>query len=365
MPMPDGQPPMVVNTGQVTEAARPVFERVGELAAQALDNADLTLEQVSGVHLIGAAAVTPGAGEMIAAKLGAVPRPVEPAHTAAVLGAADATEVTGAAEPQPLPPLRRLITLAYPGVMSLALFAAYILFSDDYRLGINNAVVPLANWGAPTVAATLALICLLQAAALFAALLDQNTPTPAGQPANSRISGGITIALLGGLATAAMYAITAGLYFNQPIGRLVQGVLLSVLPIAVLAAVVAVLAWRRTVTPAGGWDSFLAFPASSMIIAVAGIVTVNLWYTVAWPWYLAGWKDGIGLAGGLLIGVAVACTLVRHPGARLALTVPIGFFTVIISRTGPASLSVIWALAVACWWGVRAWTLLRTPTVRR
>jgi hypothetical protein len=118
---------------------------------------------------------------------------------------------------------------------------------------------------------------------------------------------------LGGLATAAMYAITAGLYFNQPVARLLQAVLLSVLPIAVLAAVVAVLAWRRGVTPAGGWDSFLAFPASSMIIAVAGIVSVNLWYTVGWPWWFVGWADGIGLAGGLLIGVAVACALVRHP----------------------------------------------------
>jgi hypothetical protein len=133
----------------------------------------------------------------------------------------------------------------------------------------------------------------------------------------------------------------------------------------VLAAAVAVLAWRRGVTPTGGWDGFLTFPASSMIIAVAGIVAVNLWYTVAWPWWFAGWANGIGLAGGLLIGVAAACTLVRHPGARLALTVPIGFFTVIISRTGPAPLAVIWAIAVACWWGVRAWALLRIPPIGR
>ncbi|MET8147891.1 Hsp70 family protein [Actinoplanes sp. NPDC049668] len=367
MPMPDGQPPMVVNTNQVAEVARSVFERAGELAAQALDNADLTLEQVSGVHLIGAAAATPGAGDLIAAKLGATPVQVEPAHTAAVLGAADAdtTETTAAEEPLPLPPVRRLITLALPGVVSLALFASYIFFSDDYRLDYDNTTAPLANWALPAIAATLAMICLLQAAALFAALLDHNTHTTSADQPTGRISGGITIALLGGLATATMYAITAGLYFNQPIPRLAQGILLTVLPIAVLAAVVAVLAWRRDVTPTGGWDGFLTFPASPMIIAVAGIVAVNLWYTVAWPWWFAGWANGIGLAGGLLIGVAAACTLVRHPGARLALIVPIGFFTVIISRTGPAPLAVIWALAVACWWGVHAWTLLRIPPIRR
>jgi hypothetical protein len=366
MPMP-GRPPMVINTTQVAEVSRPVFERAGELAAQALHNADLTLDRVTGVHLIGAATVTPGAGDMIAAKLGTVPVPVEPVHAAAVLGAADAdtTEAIAVEEPLPLPPVRRLITLALPGVASLALFASYIFFSGDYRLGYNNTIVPMANWGIPAVAATLAMICLLQAAALFAALLDHNTPTTSvGQP-TGRISGGITIALLGGLATATMYAITAGLYFNQAIPRLAQGIVLTVLPIAVLAAAVAVLAWRRGVTPVGGWDGFLTFPASPMIIAVAGIVAVNLWYTVAWPWWFAGWANGIGLAGGLLIGVAAACTLVRHPGARLALTVPIGFFTVIISRTGPAPLAVIWALAVACWWGVHAWALLRTPPVRR
>ena len=370
MPMPDGQPLTVVNTGQVAEVARPVFERAGELAAQALHNADLTVEQVSAVHLIGAAALTPGAGEMIAAKLGASPQQVERPEATAVLGAADADsaadadEVSGAVGPAQLPPLRRLVTLALPGAASLALFAAYIVFSDGYRLGVDNVIVPLANWGVPTVAAVLALICLLQAAALFAALLDHDSPA-ADQPASVRISAGITIAVLGGLATAAMYAITAGLYFNQPVVRLVQGVLLSVLPIAVLAAAVAVLAWRRGVAPTGGWDGFLTFPAASMVLAVVGISAVNLWYTVAWPGQFAGWADGIGLAGGLLIGVAVACTLVRHPGARLVLTVPIGFFTVIISRTGPAALAVIWALAVACWWGVRAWTLLRTPPVRR
>ena len=87
MPMPDGQRPMVVNTTQVTEAARPVFERVAELAAQALENADLTLEQLSGVHLIGAAAVTPSATKMIAAKLGAVVQPADRPQLAAVRGA--------------------------------------------------------------------------------------------------------------------------------------------------------------------------------------------------------------------------------------------------------------------------------------
>jgi len=61
VPMPGGQPPMVVGAGLVADAARPVFEHVGEMAAQALSNADLTTDQVGGVYLIGAAAATPAA----------------------------------------------------------------------------------------------------------------------------------------------------------------------------------------------------------------------------------------------------------------------------------------------------------------
>jgi hypothetical protein len=60
---------------------------------------------------------------------------------------ADTTGI-GTEEPLPLPPVRGLITLALPGVASLALFASYILLSDGYRLGINT-VVPLVDWGIP------------------------------------------------------------------------------------------------------------------------------------------------------------------------------------------------------------------------
>jgi hypothetical protein len=366
MPMPDGQPPMVVNSTVVAEAARPVFDRVGELAAQALGNADLTLEQLSGVHLIGALAVTPGASEMIAVKLGAAVQPANLPALAAVLGAADADTSTGpadVADPLRLPPLRRLITLALPGLASLALYAHFVL-SADFNNGTpaqpRYGYYVLADWGELAVAAVLATITFLQAAALFAALLDQHTPA-GRQPTGSRISGGIGLAVAAGLATAALYAVTAAVFFNQPIADLLRWALLPILPTAAAAAAVAALAWRRGTTPARGWDGFLTFPASSMTTATAGILTVSLWWHGPLPWWLNGWTTSIGLAGGLLVGVAVACTLVRHPAARLALTLPIGFFTTIISRTGPDILAINWAVAVACWWTWHAWALIRTP----
>jgi Hsp70 protein len=377
MPMTDGRPPMIVNTTLAAEAARPVFERVAELAAQALGNADLTVEQISGVHLIGAAAVTPGAADMITAKLGTTVRPVDLPHLAAVLGAADADTTTGPparADPLRLPPLRRLVTLTLPGMASLGLYAHFVLsakFNNGRPDQPRNGYYVLANWGELTVATVLATITFLQAAALFAALLDQRPTTTTtttatiGRPsAPSRISGGIGLAIAAALATAALYAVTAAVFFNQPVTRLQEWALLPILPITAAAGAVAVLAWRRGSIPAGGWDGFLAFPVTSMITATAGILAVGLWFNGGLPWWLNGWTATIGITGGALIGAAVACTLVRHPGARVALAVPIGFFTAIISRTGPDILAVIWAIAVACWWAWHAWALIRTRPSR-
>lgn len=370
MPMPDGRPSMIVNTTLVAEAARPVFERVAELATQALGNADLTVDNISGVHLIGATAVTPDAASMIAAKLGTTVQPAVLPHLAAALGAADADTVTGPTgdDPLRLPPARRSITLALPGLASLGLYAHFVL-SAEFNNGRpdrpRNGYYVLANWGELTVATVLATITFLQAAALFAALLDQR-PATAGRPGTpSRISGGIALAIGAALATAALYAVTAAVFFNQPITKLQGWALLPILPTTTAAAAIAVLAWQRRSTPAGGWDGFLAFPVTSMITATAGILAVGLWFNGGLPWWLNGWTATIGVTGGLLIGTAVACTLVRHPVARIALAVPIGFFAAIISRTGPDILAVIWAIAVTGWWGWHVWALICTPPGRR
>ena len=238
MALPDGRPPMVINTAQVTETARPVFERAGELAAQALDNADLTVEQTSAVCLIGAAALTPGAAQMIAAKLGVTAQLVDRPHLAAVLGAADADTLGPAdddGERLRLPPLRRLVTLALPGAASLALYAHFVLAADfnngtPARPGVGYYV--LASWGELAVAALLAMICCLQAASLFAVLLDRHRVLTPAPPAPSRVTAGVGLAVAAGLATAGLYAVTAAVFFNQPISFLARWALLPILPTA-------------------------------------------------------------------------------------------------------------------------------------
>jgi Ethanolamine utilization protein EutJ (predicted chaperonin) len=368
MPMP-GSPPIVANATILRQAAQPVLERAGQLAAETVANADLRLEEIDAVYLIGASASVPGAAEMVAAKLGVTPQMPARPELVSVLGAANADPgaLTAADSGAPLrvPPPRRVVALALPGLASLLLYGHFVFTADFYNgtpASRREAYYVLAVWGELTVAAVLGAITCLQAASLLAVLLDQQAKPPASRPhPESRITSGVALAAGASAAIACLYAITAAVYFAYPTGMLLRWALLPILPTLVCALVVAGLTWNRRATPPGGWDSFLAFPVSSIITMVVGIVAVALWWHAGLPWWANGWNEVVGYAGGLLIGVGITCALVRHLAARIVLAVLLGFFTLIISRSGPNILAVIYALAVAAWWGQRTWTLARTP----
>jgi hypothetical protein len=99
-----------------------------------------------------------------------------------------------------------------------------------------------------------------------------------------------------------------------------------------------------------------------MIAAGLGITALTLSWHIGLPWWLNGWGGAVRYAGGLLIGIAVAYALVSHPAARLALSLPLGFYIMIISQTGPGIPAVLYAVAVATWWAHRTWRLARTRT---
>lgn len=360
-----GGPPVVLSAAHVAEAAEPVFRRVAELARQALDNADLDGRQPIGAYLVGGVAVTPDAADRIAAGLGLPVTVVQPPRLAALLAALDADPATGGpvGPALRLPPWRRLAGLVLPGLLSLALYAHFVL-SAEYNNGTPQypgvGYYVLASGGELATAAVLAAIALLQAAVLLSPLLHHRRH-PGRQPDDDGTAGGIALAVAAALATASMYAITAAVFFNEPVTHRMRWALLPVLPTAAAAVVVAALARRRPTAPPGGWDALLTSPAAAAtVIGAVGVGAVALWWRGDLPWWLDGWATSLRLAGGLL-GIAVACTLVRHPGARAALSVPIGFFTTIVSRTGPDALAIIWALAFACRWTWNAWALTRLP----
>ncbi|MGK5680200.1 Hsp70 family protein [Actinoplanes sp. URMC 104] len=360
VPLLPGEPAVVVTAALLQQVSQPIADRAAALAATAVANADLTLDQIGAVHLIGAAAATPGAGTMIAAKLS---RPVQvgpcPGIAAAVSAGAPPAPAGPDHELVALPPLRRLLGMALPGLAALVLYAHFLL-SADFNNGTPQRSRPgyyvLASWGELTTACVLISVTALQAAGLLAALLAQRNPEtdPTGA-APSRIAGGLLASAGLSAALAGLFAVTAAEFFALPVSALMRWALLPLLPLLGVAVVLAAVSHKTSHPPAGGWDRLLTFPASSVITATAGIVAVALWWQGSLPAALNGWGGTIGTAGGLLTGIAIACTLVRNPAGRTILAVFTALFTLVLSRSGPETIAVIYALSVAALYGMRTW----------
>ncbi|KUL31435.1 hypothetical protein [Actinoplanes awajinensis] len=256
--------------------------------------------------------------------------------------------------------------------MSLLLYAHFLQSADIFGAtplgGYRGDLYQLtAAWSELTMAVILAQVCLLQMAAVFAALLDQNGNVPGSTGSVSRITAGIGIAVVAGPAIALLMAFTAHAYFTAPSSLFAPWTLRwsiwPVLPVAISAALVAVAAWRRRFTPTDGWDAFLAFPASSLTTTTLGIVTLAVVSVYRLPYWLAPWHTGLVYAGGLLIAVGIACALVRNLIIRVAVALPLAISLMILAQGpyGRRMLGAFYAAAVAVWWLKRLWALLATP----
>ena len=124
------------------------------------------------------------------------------------------------------------------------------------------------------------------------------------------------------------------------------------------------IAWlaRRPLRTPRGWDALLVFPISSVAFTTVGMVLLSAWWTGPVPAVLSGWIDVLGRAGGMLIGVGIACALVRHLGLRVVLALFLAVFGLIVGR-GTGILAVTYAVAVTVWAAYRLWVLAR-PTHR-
>jgi hypothetical protein len=356
----------------VRQAAEPVVKQAADLAAHAVTAAELTPAQLTGVYLIGGAAATPAAARVVGEVLGVQAQPVTQPEFAAVLGAADAgaaatTPAASGARPV-VPPLRRLYGILVPGVSSLLLYG-HMLATAEFRNGSPSSgfrdpyYYVIATWGELATAALFALIACLAAGCLFGTALHQmRPPQPGRSPAGAGqgISDGIWLAVAAGMAVAALYAIAAALYFAVPLSGPLRWALLPILPTAVVAAG---LGWliRGRQHPPQGWDAVLAFPISSILCAAAGTLILATW----WSQLLVD-ADIVGRAGGVLIGVAMALALVRHPGLRAGLAVFLGFFGFLaVGSRATGILAVIYAITATLWWAQRLWIVTRTSRAGR
>lgn len=380
VPMPAPAPFVVLHSQLLDELAAPVLQRAADLAAQAVAAAELTVDQLAGSYLIGGTAVMPSAARQIGTRLGTTLQVVAKPSFAAVLGAADAdarpaatNPTTGTVPAVPLPPvprLRRLSGIVLPGVMSLALYA-HMVGTATFNNGTPSDPTPyyyvLANWGELAVASMFALIGCLAAGSWFGDVLtsaqyrDGTRRLPTLDGPGGHVAGGIAIAVTAGLSIAALYGVTAAVFFALPLSRLLRWSLLPILPTAVIAAII-IWAARRRLPPPRGWDAYLAFPASSIICTTAGLVLVATWWHGPIPPVMSGWWDTIGRFGGMLMGIGIACTVVRTLSLRIPLGLVMAGFGFLLIARGPSILSITYAVAVALWWAYRLWLLLRlTP----
>jgi len=374
VPMPPPHPAVVLTTAGLADLAGPVLRSAAAATRQAVDAAEIPADQLTGVYLVGGGAHLPQAARLLGDELhlstGVGPTVVPDSQRAAALGAVHATTATGADQvpappPEPVPPIRRAAGILIPGIASLTLVAhAYLSARYEPGAGGNPQYAYVqANWGELAMAAVFALIASLVAATLIAATLPAVAPAsrqPDLTAHGAQIGTGLLAAAALGLAVAGLYAVTGAIYFGLPNGPFLRWALLPPLPIAAIAAATALLIIRLGGSPAGSWDSWLAFPPTSVLCAAAGMFLIE--FSIHAPMYPthALLNTVIGHGGGLLLGVGAALALARSTTLRIIIAAPLAMFTALIAGY-PATgvLGIIYTTAATIWWSLRVLHLLR------
>lgn len=359
VPLPPPDPAVVINAAQVEQVAEPVLRRAADLAAAAVQAAELTTADLAAVYAVGGTATMPATQRILQERLAVAVQTVAMPGAAAVLGAADAAGTTAAAgdvAPPPAPTLRGLLALLVPGVLSLTLFTHFV-FSAEFS---GSRVLHLrpwwvwANYGELAIAGLLALIVCLGFGPLAGTILARDQRLRGRFDGAGQLSAGMFTAVAVTAAICAVYAVLASLYFVLPFGLQLRWALLPILPAALLALAVTVLVRRR---PAVLAESFPMLP-----VLLIGGGDLLFAYTISsrhLPWlhvlYLVGERAGVAL-----VGVGIAILLLRIVLLRAIAAVILGGLGFFIADYRMSNvLGVAVALAVAGWWAQRLWSMLR------
>ncbi|MEU5726750.1 Hsp70 family protein [Micromonospora sp. NPDC047738] len=368
VPLPQGSA-MVLNTGLLEQAAHPVLHRVAQLVTETIAAAEINATDLAGVYCVGGVARMRLLEKALIETASVTPTLVPDPATAAVRGAADAgaADATAVGPPVevPVPPVRRAVAIAVPGLASLALIWQYFLTAEYHNgsrtlRGLYYWVV--LNWGELAMAAVFALLACLAAGTVLGSLIAARSPTTEIRSEGGKVSVGILAAVSLGVAIAGLYAVVASQYFRLPFGGFLRWALWPIAPIAVMAVAMAVVAARQWRVPQGGWSALLTVPAGSVITAAVGMLLIQYSLTAARRPHLVLWIDIAGRVGGLLLGVGVVMALVTPLVFRLILGAPLAVIAAaIVSWRASGVLAVFYAIAVAVWWAARLWTRVVRP----
>ncbi|GIM87088.1 Hsp70 family protein [Salinispora arenicola] len=354
-----GQRPVIASRGMLDDAVRPVVRRVADLTQQAIAAAELGAGDLAGVYCVGGSARLPGLGEVIAERTGVTPTVVAEPQFVAAFGAAEAGSASpgaGVVVDVPVPPVRRAVGIAVPGLASLALIWQCIVTAERHNVLSVHYWVDV-NWGALALAAVFALLGCLAAGTVLGSLIAARSRTQDIRTEGGKVSVGILAAVCLGAAIAGLYAVVTSQYLALPVGGFLRWALWPIVPIVVLAMVMAVVAARQWRTPRGGWSALLAAPTGSIIAAAAGMGLIQYSLTAArWP-NVVVWVDLAGRVGGLLLGAGIVMALVTPLMFRIILAAPVAVISAaIVGAPSTGILAVCYAVAVAVWWAARVWT---------
>jgi hypothetical protein len=351
--------------------ARPVWERAAQLAADAVTAADLTPGQLADVVCVGGTAASATAVAAVAAALGREPVVPDDPGTAIVRGAADAAAVTGG-QAAPVndwatakPYVRKAAGMFGAGALSLTVlcvaFAGIDLrepWWEPFRGSLFPGSFTYFNWGLVAVAAALAVVASLGGGVVLAGFLAEEKGRQLDGPS---LGSGVLAATVFGVIIAALYGVTASFYIGQRgVSSGLRWALLPQLPTVAVVVLLAVIATRGGRMPTQGWQQLLRFPAASTVLVTAGLAMTEFSAPRA-TGMLAVLLSLMGIVGGLLVGVAVACAVVHRFLFRAIAAIPFGLFCAILPPGTGGVLGVMYTLAIAVWLGSRTWDLYRSP----
>ncbi|WBB91516.1 Hsp70 family protein [Verrucosispora sp. WMMC514] len=369
VPVPSG-PAVVLNHTAVEQAARPVLVRAAGVVREAVDAAEVDAATVAGLWCVGGTAQMPLVADVMAAETGLRPMLVPDPLLAAARGAADAgglaTDQSTPVVGEPLPTLWRAVAVAVPGFASLAL-VSHALLTAEWNSGLLRPWAFM-NWGEVAMASVFAVIACLAAGTVLGSSLATRTDSGVPLSPAAQVATGILTSAWLGVAVVGMYAVVGSQYIGTELGAFLRWTLVPVVPILLVAMVLALIAFRQWRTPRGGWSEFLAFPVSSTLTATVGMILVQ-WSLPAT--YSPGMEVWLGLGsrlGGLLIGFGVITALVSGWWLRLVMGVPFAILTAtLVGRYNTGTVAGLYVVAVTVWWLARLWTriLYTAPTQAR
>ncbi|WBB93427.1 Hsp70 family protein [Verrucosispora sp. WMMC514] len=365
VPVPS-RPAVVLNHTAVEQAARPALVRAAGVVRDAVDAAEVDPATIAALWCVGGTAQMPLVADVLAAETGLRPLLVPDPVVAAARGAADAGGLTteqATSVGEPVPSVWRAVAIGVPGFASLAL-VSHALFTPTWHGGLMREWAFM-NWGEVAMASVFAVIACLAAGTVLGSTLAARTDSGVPLSAGAQVATGILTSAWLGVAVVGMYAVVGSQYIGTELGAFLRWTLVPVVPMLVVAMVLALIAFRQWRTPKGGWSDFLAFPVTSVVTAAVGMMLVQ-WSLPAT--YAPGMEVWLGVGqrvGGVLIGVGVITALVSGWWLRLVMGVPFAILTAtLVGRYNTGTVAGLYIVAATVWWLGRLWTriLYTAPT---